>query len=161
MIRTGLGFDTHRYTQGSGIVIGGVIVPCDKKIVAYSDGDVLLHALCDALLGAGAAGDIGTHFPNSPEHKDRSSRDFVKEVMRLLREKQLQPVNLDMVLIAETPKFLPFIKPMRQNIATDTDLEIDCVSIKATTTDQMGFIGRGDGIAAIASVLLKTFSKGT
>ena len=153
-MRTGIGFDAHAYASGTEIIIGGVSIACNKRIVAYSDGDVLLHTLCDALLGAAALGDIGGHFPNDVKNVGCSSRDMLRHTIQLLHSSNLEPVNLDTIIIAEAPKFSPFIQDMRQNIASDTGLNVNCVSVKATSTDQLGFIGREEGIAAMASVII-------
>ena len=158
-MRIGSGFDAHAYRHEGynckGIVIAGIRIPGNQSIVAHSDGDVLLHAICDALLGAAAEGDIGLHFPNTEETKGISGLVLLEKTFNLITAKQLYIVNLDATLIAESPFFSPFIGKIRKNIANVLNIDVNCVSIKATTTDQLGFIGRGEGIAAIASVLLK------
>lgn len=157
MLRIGQGFDAHRFKPGVRLVIGGVAVPYEQGLEAHSDGDVLIHALCDALLGALALGDIGQHFPdNSDTYKGIDSRILLRRVMDLVHGKNYQIGNADMTLIAQAPKMAPHIPAMRQNLAADMQTSIDNVSIKATTTEKMGFTGRGEGIAATASVILDT-----
>lgn len=155
-MRIGIGYDAHRFKEGDHIVLGGVKIPFSRGIAAHSDGDVILHALCDALLGALALGDIGHHFPDSdPKWKGASSRLFLRHVRSLLDERGFIPVNVDVVVIAQAPKLAPYIEAMRQNIADDLWLALDRVSVKATTTEGMGFEGRGEGIAAYAVVLIE------
>jgi len=155
-MRIGQGYDAHRFGQGDHIILGGVEIPFDKGLAAHSDGDVLLHAICDALLGAVALGDIGSHFPDSdPGLKDVSSRDLLRRVTELLREAGYALCNIDATVIAEQPRISPFVRAMRGNIAADTGLAIDAISIKATTTERMGFTGRGEGIAASAVCMVQ------
>ena len=155
-MRIGQGYDAHRFGQGDHIILGGVEIPFDKGLAAHSDGDVLLHAICDALLGAVALGDIGSHFPDSdPGLKDVSSRDLLRRVTELLREAGYALCNIDATVIAEQPCISPFVRAMRENIAADTGLAIDAISIKATTTERMGFTGRGEGIAASAVCMVE------
>ena len=155
-MRIGQGYDAHRFGQGDHIILGGVEIPFDKGLAAHSDGDVLLHAICDALLGAVALGDIGSHFPDSdPGLKDVSSRDLLRRVTELLREVGYALCNIDATVIAEQPRISPFVRAMRENIAADTGLAIDAISIKATTTERMGFTGRGEGIAASAVCMVQ------
>ncbi|MEE2984140.1 MAG: 2-C-methyl-D-erythritol 2,4-cyclodiphosphate synthase [Pseudomonadota bacterium] len=155
-MRIGQGYDAHRFGQGDHIILGGVEIPFDKGLAAHSDGDVLLHAICDALLGAVALGDIGSHFPDSdPGLKDVSSRDLLRRVTELLREAGYALCNIDATVIAEQPRISPFVRAMRENIAADTGLAIDAISIKATTTERMGFTGRGEGIAASAVCMVQ------
>ncbi len=155
-MRIGQGYDAHRFGQGDHIILGGVEIPFDKGLAAHSDGDVLLHAICDALLGAVALGDIGSHFPDSdPGLKDVSSRDLLRRVTELLREAGYALCNIDATVIAEQPRISPFVRAMRENIAADTGLAIDAISIKATTTERMGFTGRGEGIAASAVCMVE------
>ncbi len=156
MLRIGQGFDAHRFKDGDKLIIGGVTIPYDKGMEAHSDGDVLIHALCDALLGALALGDIGKHFPdNSADYKDIDSRILLRGVMDLVEEKNYRLGNVDMTIIAQTPKMAPHIPAMRENLAADMQTGIENVSIKATTTEKMGFTGRGEGIAAQAVVVLQ------
>jgi len=154
-MRIGQGYDAHRFQAGDSVVLGGVTIPFDLGLAAHSDGDVLLHAICDALLGAAALGDIGRHFPDtSAEFKGVDSRSLQREVAHLVTKAGYRVVNVDATLIAERPKIAPYVETMRGNIAADLGLSIDCVNVKGTTTEKMGFTGRGEGIAATAVVLL-------
>jgi len=154
-MRVGQGFDAHRFQDGNAVVLGGVTIPFDKSLAAHSDGDVLLHAICDALLGAAALGDIGRHFPDSnDEYKGADSRDLLREVVRLVRDAGYMIDNIDATLIAERPKISAHVEAMRDNLAADTDIDKAQVNIKGTTTEKMGFTGRGEGIAASAIILL-------
>ncbi|MCK4839613.1 MAG: 2-C-methyl-D-erythritol 2,4-cyclodiphosphate synthase [Desulfobulbaceae bacterium] len=160
MLRVGQGFDAHRFKSGAKLVLGGVSIAYEQGLEAHSDGDVLIHALCDALLGALALGDIGQHFPdNSDDYKGIDSRILLRRVMELIQEKNYQIGNVDMTIIAQAPKMASHLPAMRENLATDMQTPIDNVSIKATTTEKMGFTGRGEGIAAQAVVLLQKKSK--
>ena len=155
-MRIGQGYDAHRFQAGDHIMIGGVKIPFEKSLAAHSDGDVLLHAICDAILGALALGDIGKHFPDtSEEFRGADSRDLLRQVNELMQEAGFALTNIDATLIAEKPKMAPFIEQMRQNIAQDSEVTVGQVSVKATTTEKMGFTGRGEGIAASAVVLLQ------
>ena len=157
MLRIGQGFDAHRFKDGGKLVIGGATIPYERGMEAHSDGDVLIHALCDALLGALALGDIGKHFPDtSADYKGIDSRILLRRVMELLQEKNYQLVNADMTIIAQAPKMAAHISAMRANLASDMQTAVDNVIIKATTTEKMGFTGRGEGIAAQAVVLLQS-----
>ncbi len=159
--RIGQGFDVHAFGPGQYLVLGGVRVPHDHGFIAHSDGDVLLHALCDALLGAAALGDIGQHFPdNDPVYRGADSRQLLTEVLVLVRQAGWQPVNIDSVIIAQTPKMAPHIPEMRENIARDCGIPVTAVNVKATTTERLGFTGRGEGIAAQAAVLLRAVAAG-
>ncbi len=159
--RIGQGFDVHAFGPGQYLVLGGVRVPHDHGFLAHSDGDVLLHALCDALLGAAALGDIGQHFPdNDPAYRGADSRQLLTEVLVLVRQAGWQPVNIDSVIIAQTPKMAPHIPEMRENIARDCGIPVTAVNVKATTTERLGFTGRGEGIAAQAVVLLSAAATG-
>lgn len=154
-MRIGQGFDAHRFKPGGRLVLGGVEIPHDQGLEAHSDGDVLIHALCDAILGALALGDIGQHFPDSDDDfKGIDSRRLLRQVMTLIGERDYRIQNADLTLIAQQPKLAPYIQAMRELLATDLQTDIDNLSIKATTTEGMGFTGRGEGIAAMASVLL-------
>lgn len=154
-MRVGQGFDAHRFQDGNAVVLGGVTIPFDKSLAAHSDGDVLLHAICDALLGAAALGDIGRHFPDSnDEYKGADSRDLLREVVHLVRDAGYTIDNIDATLIAERPKISAHVEAMRDNLAADADIDKAQVNIKGTTTEKMGFTGRGEGIAASAIILL-------
>lgn len=154
--RIGQGFDAHRFGDGDSIIIGGVKIPFTQGMEAHSDGDVLIHALCDALLGALALGDIGQHFPdNSDDYKGIDSRVLLRKVNELLQEKSYRLSNADMTIIAQAPKMAEHILAMRKVLADDLQTSVDNISIKATTTEKMGFTGRGEGIAAQAIVLLE------
>jgi 2-C-methyl-D-erythritol 2,4-cyclodiphosphate synthase len=155
--RVGLGFDAHAFVAGRGLVLGGVEVPYDRGLAGHSDADVLVHALMDALLGACAAGDIGAHFPDSdPAYEGISSIVLLEEVIGLVLEKGYRVVNADCVVVAQEPRLAPYIDSMRTLLAATMRVEPDRVGMKATTTEGMGFTGRGEGIAAIAVVLLET-----
>lgn len=157
-MRIGQGFDVHQLVAGRKLIIGGVDIPHERGLLGHSDADVLLHAICDALLGAAALGDIGRHFPDSdPRYKGIDSRHLLREVMQLLREKGHGVVNLDATIIAQTPKMAPHIEQMVANIAADLGVEADCVNVKATTTEKLGYTGRGEGIAAQAVCLIDSF----
>lgn len=154
--RIGNGYDVHRLVEGRRCVICGVDIPHSKGLLGHSDADVALHALTDALLGAAALGDIGMHFPDTAvEWKDADSRDLLRAVVRLLADKGFRPANVDITIIAQAPKMRPHIDAMRANVAADLGLPIDCVSVKATTTEGLGFTGRAEGIAAQATALIE------
>lgn len=154
-MRIGHGYDVHRFGDGDGITIGGVHIPHDAGLEAHSDGDVLLHAICDALLGAVALGDIGQHFPDhDPAYAGIDSRDLLRKVMELVADKACVVANLDATIVAQAPKMAPHLMAIRHNIAEDLGVTVDQVNIKATTTEKLGFCGRGEGIAAHAVVLL-------
>ena len=156
-MRIGQGFDVHRFGEGDHLIIGGVQIPYSQAMVAHSDGDVLLHAICDALLGAVAAGDIGQHFPDTDEKwRGVNSRELLKSCYGLVQKAGFKLVNLDACVIAQAPKMAPYIPQMRANIAIDLDSTIEQVNIKATTTEQLGFTGRGEGIAAQVSLLVQS-----
>ncbi len=154
--RIGHGYDVHAYGAGERIVIGGVDIPYHRGLVAHSDGDVLIHALCDALLGAAALGDIGLHFPdNDPRWRDCDSRVMLREVMGLVGNQGWQLGNADLTLMAEAPKMAPHIPAMLACLAADLACESAQLNIKATTTEGLGFIGRGEGVACHAVALLR------
>lgn len=154
-MRIGQGFDAHRFSEGTRLVLGGVDIPHEKGLEAHSDGDVLVHALCDALLGAMSLGDIGQHFPDtSGDYKNIDSRILLRKVDEMMRQRGLRLVNADMTLVAQAPKLAPYIQQMRENLAADLHTAVMNISIKATTTEKMGFCGRGEGIAAMATVLI-------
>ena len=160
MFKIGQGYDVHAFTDpGSAlnkIVIGGVVIPYERGLVAHSDGDVLLHALCDALLGAVALGDIGKHFPDTDvKYKGIDSRTLLRLVYAHVKKAGYKIGNVDMTVIAQAPQMAPYIHSMVENIAADLEADLDCVNVKATTTEKLGFTGRKEGIAAEAVVLLK------
>ncbi len=153
--RVGIGFDAHRFAPNRTLKICGVTIPYEKGLLGHSDADVALHALCDAILGALALGDIGQHFPDTdPQYKDADSSNFLKTVLNLAAEKGWQVGNVDITVIAQAPKIAPFKEAMRKRLAELLGVDIGFISVKASTTDQMGFIGRKEGIAAIAVVTL-------
>jgi 2-C-methyl-D-erythritol 2,4-cyclodiphosphate synthase len=155
-MRVGQGFDVHRLVAGRRLVVGGVEIAHDKGLLGHSDADVLLHAICDALLGAAALGDIGKHFPDSdPAFKDIDSRALLRHVVKLLADRDRRVVNVDATIIAEAPRMAPHIPRMVANIAADIGIEPHYVNVKATTTEQLGFTGRGEGIAAQAVCLVE------
>ena len=155
MYRLGNGFDVHRLVQGRPLVLCGVSIPHTLGLLGHSDADVALHALCDAILGACALRDIGYHFPDTdPQYKGADSRLLLRRTLALASAEGYRPVNVDVTIIAQAPKLLPFIGQMIQNVADDLQLPTNCVSIKATTTEHLGFTGRGEGIAAQATALL-------
>ncbi len=155
-LRIGQGYDVHAFCEGDHIVVGGVAIPHTQGVAAHSDGDVLLHALCDALLGAAALGDIGHHFPDDDAaYANIDSRVLLRRTLEAVREAGYRPVNVDATVIAERPKMAPHIADMRANIAADLALDVGAVNIKATTTEKLGFVGRREGLAALAVVLLE------
>jgi 2-C-methyl-D-erythritol 2,4-cyclodiphosphate synthase len=156
MFRIGNGFDVHRLVEGRKLILCGVEIPYEKGLLGHSDADVALHALADALLGAAALRDIGYHFPDSdPKYEGADSRILLRETRRIIREQRnLHPVNVDITIIAQAPKLLPYIPQMIANVAADLNLPLDCISVKATTTERLGYTGRGEGIAAQATALL-------
>lgn len=154
-LRIGHGFDVHQLVAGRKCIIGGVDIPHDRGLEGHSDADVLLHAICDALLGAAALGDIGKHFPNTdPRYKGIDSRELLRHVVALLTDKGYAVGNIDATVIAEEPKLARHIAAMCANIAADTGLSLDAVNVKATTSEKLGFTGRGEGIAAEAVCLI-------
>ncbi|MEP4484306.1 MAG: 2-C-methyl-D-erythritol 2,4-cyclodiphosphate synthase [Halioglobus sp.] len=158
-MRIGHGYDVHRFGAGDHVVLGGVRIAHDQGLEAHSDGDVVIHALCDALLGAIAAGDIGQHFPDTDAaHADRDSRELLREVVALCHAGHWQVGNVDATVIAQTPRLAIHIDAMRTNLAADLNVPIDRVNVKATTTERLGFTGREEGIAAHAVVLLETLA---
>jgi 2-C-methyl-D-erythritol 2,4-cyclodiphosphate synthase len=154
-MRIGTGIDVHAFGPGDFVMLGGVRIPHTKGVVAHSDGDVVLHALCDALLGAAGLGDIGEHFsPADPRWKDADSARFVRLVMAMLAERQLHIGNVDITVLAEEPKLAPYRGSIRQQLATLLAVSPQQVNLKATTTEHLGFLGRAEGIAAQVAVLL-------
>jgi 2-C-methyl-D-erythritol 2,4-cyclodiphosphate synthase len=150
-IRTGIGYDVHRFVQGRPLMLGGMHIQFDRGLEGHSDADVLLHAICDALLGAAALGDIGRYFPPSdPAFLNANSLDLLRQVRSLLIEAGFEPINIDATVICEEPKIGPHVAAMRSTIALATRLDVAAVNVKATTNEGMGFIGRGEGIAALA-----------
>jgi len=162
MIRIGQGFDVHALVEGRRLVIGGVEIAHEKGLLGHSDADVLLHAICDALLGAAALGDIGGHFPDSDARfKGIDSRELLRHVGNLLAGRSYRVVNVDATIIAQAPRMAPHIARMASNIAADLGLEVGQVNVKATTTEELGFTGRGEGIAAQAACLIETIDRGS
>ncbi|NJA07103.1 2-C-methyl-D-erythritol 2,4-cyclodiphosphate synthase [Methylococcaceae bacterium WWC4] len=156
MIRVGQGYDVHRFNDGDHIILGGVTIPYEKGLEAHSDGDVVLHALADAILGAAALGDIGKHFPDTdPNFKGADSRVLLRHVYSIVQEKGYKLVNADVTIIAQAPKMLPHVPAMRANIAADLKVDVDFINVKATTTEKLGFEGRKEGIAVQAVVLIE------
>jgi 2-C-methyl-D-erythritol 2,4-cyclodiphosphate synthase len=154
-MRIGQGFDVHQLVEGRKLIIGGVDIPYHKGLLGHSDADVLLHAICDALLGAAALGDIGRHFADTDaKFKNIDSRILLREVARLISEQGFHVGNVDATIIAQAPKMSPHIAQMVQNIAADLGVASEAVNVKATTTEQLGYTGRGEGIAAQAVALL-------
>jgi 2-C-methyl-D-erythritol 2,4-cyclodiphosphate synthase len=154
-VRIGHGFDVHRFGDGNEVILGGVVIPHDQGLIAHSDGDVLIHALCDALLGAIGAGDIGKHFPDTdPAYADADSRELLRRVCQLVREAGLALENADMTIVAEAPRLADHIEKMKRNLASDLKIGESQLNIKATTTEGLGYTGRREGIAAHAVVLL-------
>ena len=154
-MRVGMGYDVHRLTKDRDLILGGVKIPWEKGLLGHSDADVLIHAIMDALLGAAALGDIGQHFPDTdPAYKGISSIRLLKHVAALLSEKGYGIGNIDAVIIAQKPKMAPHIPQMKENIAEALEIDMDCLNIKATTEEKLGFTGREEGIAAEAVCLL-------
>ena len=157
MMRVGMGFDVHRLVEGRALWLGGVNIPWERGLLGHSDADVAIHALCDALLGAAALRDIGYHFPDTdPRYKGIDSRLLLRQVMALLNERGYSLGNCDITICAEQPKLNPHIPAMQQELAACMDCDLDQVSIKATTTEKMGYTGRGEGIAAYAVALIES-----
>ena len=153
--RTGFGFDVHAFAKDRKLIIGGIEIPNDKGLLGHSDADVLLHAICDALLGALSLRDIGTHFPDTDQkYKDADSGELLRSVNNMIKEKGYLLGNLDAMIAMEKPKIAPFIPAMKKKISLRLGCDEDQVSIKASTTEKLGFIGRGEGVSAFASVLL-------
>ena len=155
MIRFGIGYDVHKLAAGRKLILGGVEIPHEFGLEAHSDGDVLIHAIMDALLGAAALGDIGQHFPGTAEFKDISSVELLKRVCALIKEKNYAIGNVDSIVVAEKPKLAPHILQMRQRLAEVMQVDVDAVSVKATTEEGLGFTGTRQGIAAYAVVSLE------
>lgn len=154
-MRIGHGYDTHRFAAGRPLILGGVAIPHDQGLLAHSDGDVVIHALCDALLGAAALGDLGTHFPDDDsDFKDIDSRNLLRKTRTLLADKGWKLVNADITIIAEGPKLAPHIDAMRANLSADLGIHQGAVSIKATTNEKMDAVGQKQGIAVHAVALI-------
>jgi len=155
MQRIGFGFDVHKLAEGRKLILGGLEIPFEKGLLGHSDADVLLHAICDALLGAAVLGDIGKHFPDTDARfKGISSIELLKNVGELLRNNNYSVVNIDSTLVLERPKIAPYIDKMRKNIAEALSIPVDAVSVKATTNEKMGFIGSGEGAVAYAVAMI-------
>ncbi len=158
-MRIGHGYDVHAFTEGDHIRLGGVDIPYSRGLAAHSDGDVLIHAVCDALLGAAALGDIGRHFPDSEDqYRNADSRVFLRRVVGLLNQQGYEVGNVDSTVIAQAPKLAPQISAMRDNLAHDLEVPVDRINVKATTTERLGFIGRKEGIAVHAVALIRMAS---
>ena len=156
-MRIGQGVDVHAFQEGGTLVLGGVTVPCDRSLEAHSDGDVVLHALCDALLGAAGLGDIGRHFPpDDSAYENIDSRILLRRSCEQLQAKNYKVVNADITVVAQAPKLSAYIDAMCKNISADLQVNVSQVNVKATTTEHLGFTGRGEGIAALAVVLLES-----
>ncbi len=161
-MRVGQGFDVHALVEGRRLTIGGVHIPYEKGLAGHSDADVLLHAVCDALLGAAGLGDIGTHFPDTDaRYRGADSRVLLRAVAALVRSERWQVANVDTTIIAQAPRMAPHVAAMRANIAEDLGIAVSAVSVKAKTTERLGFTGRGEGIAAEAVTLLLAVPDGS
>ena len=157
MIRVGQGFDVHRIDGGDGMTLGGLWIPCDYSVVAYSDGDIVLHAVMDAMLGSLALGDIGQHFPDTDrQFASADSAELTRQVSSLCLSKGYSVSNLDITILCETPKIHPIRDALRQCISDLLAISVDHVSVKASTTERLGFLGRGEGIAVMTSVLMRS-----
>lgn len=155
-MRIGHGYDAHQFTEGRPLILGGVDIPHDKGLAAHSDGDAVIHALCDALLGAAALGDIGSYFPDTdPEFKNIDSRILLRKIASMLTEQSYGVCNADITILAQAPRMSPHITAMRSILAEDLGVNVSAINIKATTTETMGFIGRKEGIAVYAVVLIE------
>jgi 2-C-methyl-D-erythritol 2,4-cyclodiphosphate synthase len=148
-VRVGIGYDIHRFTEGRPLIVGGVTVPYERGLAGHSDGDVLLHAVADALLGAAALGDIGTHFPDTdPKYEGADSAELLADVVKLVEEEGFEVINVDAIIVAEKPKFAPHVGEIRNRIAGMLNLEASAVSVKAKTNEGLGAIGAGEAVAA-------------
>jgi 2-C-methyl-D-erythritol 2,4-cyclodiphosphate synthase len=155
-MRIGQGFDVHAFGEGDHVMLGGVRIPYGRGVVAHSDGDVVIHALCDAVLGGLGEGDIGRHFPDSdPRYRGADSRVFLRTVAQMMRAAGFRLVNADLTVLAEAPRIAAHRDAIASNLAADLGVEARFINVKATTTERMGFVGRGEGLAALASVLLE------
>lgn len=157
MLRIGHGYDVHAFGGGKPLILGGVTIPQHQGLIAHSDGDVLLHAVCDALLGAAALGDIGQHFPDTDsEFEGADSRVLLRAVFDLIQSKNYSVGNLDVTVIAQTPKMAPHIQTIRENLAEDLSVNLEQINVKATTTEKLGFVGKKEGIAVHAVTIIET-----
>ncbi len=155
-MRIGHGYDAHQFTEGRPLILGGVEIPHDKGLAAHSDGDAVIHALCDALLGAAALGDIGSYFPDTdPEFKNIDSRILLRKIASMLQDQSYVVCNTDITILAQEPKMSPHISTMRSNLSEDLGINVSAINIKATTTESMGFVGRKEGIAVYAVALIQ------
>jgi 2-C-methyl-D-erythritol 2,4-cyclodiphosphate synthase len=155
MMRVGIGYDVHRLVEGRKLILGGITIPFEKGLLGHSDADVLIHAICDAMLGAAGAGDIGRHFPDTEARfKGISSVDLLESTHEMIQAKNCSVINLDATLVAQAPKLQPYLESMIQNIARVLGMAPEKVNVKATTTEGLGFIGKGQGIAAMCVVLI-------
>lgn len=155
-MRIGIGYDVHRLVEGRKLVLGGVTIPFEKGLLGHSDADVLIHAVCDALLGAAGLGDIGLHFPDTdPKLKDISSMIILSKTYNILKNKGFTVINLDLTIMTEAPKITPFKAKMEKNIARTIEIEPECVNVKATTLETLGMMGKGEGIAALCIALIE------
>ncbi len=154
-MRVGIGYDVHKLVAGRTLILGGIVIPFEKGLLGHSDADVLVHAICDALLGAAGMGDIGLHFPDTdPTFKNVSSLKLLASTSDMIRGDRFAVVNIDATIFAEAPKIEPYRQDMRQNLAGTLEIDLGCINIKATTTEGLGYVGRGEGIAAMSVVLL-------
>ncbi|MBT8372637.1 MAG: 2-C-methyl-D-erythritol 2,4-cyclodiphosphate synthase [Deltaproteobacteria bacterium] len=154
-MRIGIGYDVHRLVTARKLVLGGATIPFEKGLQGHSDADVLVHAVCDALLGATGLGDIGLHFPDTdPQYKDISSLILLAEVNEMVRNKGFKIQNIDTIVFAEAPNITPYRKTMQQNLASSVEVDPDCINIKATTTEGLGMVGKGEGIGAMSIGLI-------
>lgn len=159
-IRVGIGFDVHAFAEGDFIILAGVRIPHERGVRAHSDGDVVIHALCDALLGAAGLGDIGMHFPDSdPQWRGAAGAVLLERVLAMLLARGFEPVNVDVTILAERPRIAPHREAMRRRLAEMLELPPEVVNIKATTTEQLGLIGRGEGLAAQAIALVESLAR--
>ena len=159
-MRIGIGYDVHRLIKGRKLVLGGVAIPFEKGLLGHSDADVLVHAVCDALLGAAGLGDIGMHFPDTdPEYKDISSIKILDKTYELVNSKNFKIANIDSTIFADAPKLLSYKEAMEKNIARSIEIEPECVNVKATTFEGLGMIGKGEGIGAMCVVLIQLRDK--
>ena len=155
-MRIGIGYDVHRLVEGRKLVLGGVTIPFEKGLLGHSDADVLIHAVCDALLGAAGLGDIGLHFPDTdPKLKDISSMIILSKTYNILKNKGFTVINLDSTIMTEAPKITPFKAKMEKNIARTIEIKPECVNVKATTLETLGMMGKGEGIAALCIALIE------
>lgn len=160
LMRVGFGYDVHRLVAGRPLILGGIEIPFEYGLLGHSDADVLLHAICDAMIGAAALGDIGVHFPDtSPEFKDISSLILLHRTASILKERGFKPANIDSTIVAQRPRLSPFIPRMIEKVSGELGLAPNCVNIKAKTTEALGFTGRGEGIAAYAVALVEEVAK--